>query len=163
MNILKNGHTVQLYVMCYGPWVWRSDVGTTHSVLPGSWEKGVPLAVFDEVFFFVRVSYCFLAGYRNSRMLGKIPEDLLSYLQNEPVTQNEHKYGLLVDVSSHTFSSDLLKTMSSKTEVIPLSHLTYPLTACWSLCWCRWCWLSSGWSSRHWSPQSQASNTWAQL
>ena len=46
----------------------------------------------------VCVSWC--AGYRESRMLGQVPEDVLTYLRNEPVTQNEHQYGMLVDVSS---------------------------------------------------------------
>ena len=54
----------------------------------------------------IKVCVCWCAGYRESRMLGQVPEDVLTYLRNEPVTQNEHQYGMLVDVSSFC-STDL--------------------------------------------------------
>ncbi|XP_076443116.1 gamma-glutamyl hydrolase-like [Babylonia areolata] len=44
----------------------------------------------------------FAPGFRHSRMMGQIPQDVLNYLTNEPVTQNEHQYGMLVDVFDKT-------------------------------------------------------------
>ncbi|KAL8593208.1 hypothetical protein ACOMHN_009863 [Nucella lapillus] len=48
----------------------------------------------------------FSLGFRHSRMLGQVPGDVLTYLKTEPVTQNEHQYGMLVDVFKH---NDALK------------------------------------------------------
>ena len=61
----------------------------------------------------IKVHLCFWAGYRNSRMLGQVPEDVLTYLRKEPVTQNEHKYGMLVDVSSQLLFTSFKKKLCS--------------------------------------------------
>ncbi|KAK7113589.1 gamma-glutamyl hydrolase-like [Littorina saxatilis] len=39
----------------------------------------------------------FVPGFETSRLFSKAPGDIVQYLQKEPITQNEHKYGVLVD------------------------------------------------------------------
>ena len=65
-------------------------------------------------------------------MLGKIPENLLSYLKNEPVTQNEHKYGMLMDVCSQLHCQALTGFIVPYIRVcvcvcaVSYTHLTLP-------------------------------------
>lgn len=44
----------------------------------------------------------FAPGFRHSQMFRQVPEDVLTYLKTEPVTQNEHQYGILVEVFNDT-------------------------------------------------------------
>ncbi|KAK7491912.1 hypothetical protein BaRGS_00016931 [Batillaria attramentaria] len=40
----------------------------------------------------------FSPDYTNSRLFGKVPKDVYQYLAHESVTQNEHQYGMLLEV-----------------------------------------------------------------
>ena len=43
---------------------------------------------------------CLCAGYRESRMLGEVPEDLMTYLRTAPFAQHHHKWSIAMHVSS---------------------------------------------------------------
>lgn len=44
-----------------------------------------------------------ISGFRNSRLFENVPDDVLSYLIKESVTQNEHQYGMVPEVSKEVW------------------------------------------------------------
>jgi len=70
---------------------------------------------------------CLCAGYRESRMLGAAPEDLLTYLRTAPVGQHHHKFSIPLHVSSlpSVLHSPVLTVIFPLIYLFTGFHITY--------------------------------------
>ena len=47
------------------------------------------------------------SDFRNSRLFSEAPENVVDFLRNEPITQNNHHYAMLVEVRKNTLNDSI--------------------------------------------------------